>query len=69
MKKVLVPMAFATLLLSACSASVTPSTDDGMTTSSESSVMMEESSSSADVSAEVDAGAAMEATSSEAAAQ
>lgn len=54
MKKVLVPMAFATLLLSACSASVTPSAEDGMTTSSESSVMMEESSSSVSSAAAVE---------------
>jgi uncharacterized protein YcfL len=66
MKKVLVPLAFATLLLAGCKASVTPAMEDGMTTSSDSSVMMEASSSSVDaaVDVDVDAGASMEATSS-----
>ena len=62
MKKVLVPLAFATLLIAGCKASVTPSMDDGMATSSESSVMMEASSSSVDAAVEVDA--SVEATSS-----
>jgi uncharacterized protein YceK len=70
MKKVLVPLAVATLLLSACKASVTaPASDDGMTASSASSVMGEKTDGA---SVDVDAGAAMEATdssSSQAAAQ
>lgn len=67
MKKILAPLAFATLLLSACQASVTaPATEE---TSTSSAAVMEASSSS-EATVEVDATVeTMEATSSEAAAQ